>query len=50
MWVLDAKGNQYPGWPLDVSDDQDFLSTAHDFTLTPDSEQTYRLTIVESRA
>lgn len=49
MWVLDANGNQYPGWPLDVSDNQDFLAKAYVFTLTPDSEQTYRLNIAENR-
>ena len=47
MWVLDAKGNLYPGWPLDVSDNEDFLPHAYNFTLTPDSEQAYRLNIVE---
>jgi hypothetical protein len=49
MWVLDAKGNQYPGWPLDVSDDQDFLAKAYAFSLTPDGDQTHLLNVAESR-
>jgi hypothetical protein len=49
MWVLDANGNLYPGWPIDVSDDEDFLGKAYSFSLTPDSEGTHLLKIVESR-
>jgi hypothetical protein len=47
MWVFDAKGNQYPGWPIDVSDDEDFLTRSYEFTLTPDAEQSYLLDVVE---
>lgn len=48
MWVLDAKGNQYPSWPIDVSDDEDFLGSAYTFALTPGDEPTHRLNIVEA--
>ncbi len=48
MWVLDANGNQYPGWPIDVSDDEDFLTTAYFFSLTPDGES-YLLNVIESQ-
>lgn len=49
MWVLDANGNRYPGWPIDVADHENFLHKAYTFTLTPDSEETYRLNIAEKR-
>ncbi|CAI8995698.1 BppU_N domain-containing protein [Pseudomonas sp. IT-P44] len=47
MWVLDADGNQYPGWPIDVSDHEDFLNNGYLFSLTPDSEEVYLLNVVE---
>jgi hypothetical protein len=50
MWVLDANGRQYPGWPIDVSDDGDFLGKSYIFALTSDSEPTHLLKIVEKRA
>ncbi|HJR09290.1 MAG TPA: hypothetical protein VJ842_18670 [Pyrinomonadaceae bacterium] len=50
MWVFDANGNQYPGWPIDVSDDQDFLQTAYAFSLTEDVDDEYTLNIVEARS
>jgi hypothetical protein len=49
MWVFDVNGNQYPGWPIDVSDDQDFFNTAYEFTLVPDSGISYLLNIVEEK-
>lgn len=49
MWVFDVNGNQYPGWPIDVSDDQDFFNTAYEFTLSPDSGVSYLLNIVEQK-
>jgi hypothetical protein len=49
MWVLDANGNQYPGWPLDVSDHEDFSTGAYSFSLPQDEEQgTHLLNVVEA--
>ena len=48
MWVLDANGNQYPGWPIDVSDNEDFLSTGYYFTLTPDGDEDHLLNVVDA--
>jgi hypothetical protein len=48
MWVLDASGNQYAGWPIDVSDDEDFYSTGYSFSLIPGGEADYLLNIVEN--
>lgn len=47
MWVLDRNGNQYPGWPIDSSDNEDFHNTAYSFSLTDDGE-IYLLNIVEA--
>ena len=47
MWVFDAKGNQYPGWPIDTSDDEDFLTNAYIFALTEGGAE-YQLNIVEA--
>lgn len=49
MWVLDADGNQVPGWPIDVGDHEDFLNTSYSFSLSPDYEDNdeYLLRIVE---
>lgn len=47
MWVFDSQGNQYPGWPIDVSDEQDFLNQRYTFSLPPNSHELYRLNIVE---
>jgi hypothetical protein len=47
MWVYDSEGNQYPGWPIDVSDEEDFLKASYTFSLTPDSKELYQLNIVE---
>lgn len=50
MWVFDRNGNQYPGWPIDVSDDEDFLTKAYAFALGADGEEkTYLLKIVEKQ-
>jgi hypothetical protein len=50
MWVFDATGNQYPGWPIDVSDDQDFLQTGYYFSLTEGVDNEYLLNIVEAQS
>jgi len=50
MWVFDANGNQYPGWPIDVSDDEDFLQTGYYFSLTEDVDDEYLLNIVEAES
>ncbi|HYG79691.1 MAG TPA: hypothetical protein VD861_04850 [Pyrinomonadaceae bacterium] len=50
MWVFDAKGNQYPGWPIDVSDDEDFLQNGYYFSLTEDVEDEYLLNVVEAQS
>ena len=47
MWVFDANGNQYPGWPIDVSDQEDFLNNAYLFSLDGGDEAEYRLNVVE---
>ena len=47
MWVFDAKGNQYPGWPIDVSDNEDFLQTGYSFSLKDGGDE-YELNIVET--
>jgi len=44
MWVFDANGNQYPGWPIDVGDHEDFLNTQYEFEL---DSTTYLLNVVE---
>ena len=48
MWVFDANGTQYPGWPIDVSDDEDFFTTQYNFSLVEGGE-TYTLNIVEAQ-
>ncbi|MDB5672423.1 MAG: hypothetical protein JWO25_3382 [Alphaproteobacteria bacterium] len=48
MWVLDSNGGQYPGWPIDVGDDQDFLTASYAFSLTPDGEESHVLEVVEA--
>lgn len=48
MWVFDANGNQYPGWPIDVSDNQDFLQNGYSFEL-PDKGD-YQLNIIEAQS
>jgi hypothetical protein len=50
MWVFDANGNRYPGWPIDVSDDEDFLQKAYSFSLTEGADAEYLLNIVEAKA
>lgn len=49
MWVLDGNGNQYPGWPIDVSDDEDFLTRSYAFSLTEGGAEDYLLNIVEQQ-
>lgn len=46
MWVMDAAGTQYAGWPIDVSDEQDFLNSQYNFVL-PGNSTNYQLNIVE---
>jgi hypothetical protein len=48
MWVFDPNGNQYPGWPIDTSDDEDFLQTEYLFSLTEGAANEYLLSIVEA--
>lgn len=50
MWVFDAKGNQYPGWPIDVSDQEDFLQKSYAFSLSGGDEAEYLLNVVERTA
>jgi hypothetical protein len=50
MWVFDANGNQYPGWPIDVSDNEDFLQTGYYFSLTEGVDDEYLLNIVEAQS
>jgi hypothetical protein len=47
MWVTDAGGTQYAGWPIDVTDEQDFLTLQYNFSL-PGSSDSYQLNIVET--
>jgi hypothetical protein len=50
MWVFDADGSQYPGWPIDVSDDEDFDQSSYAFALPPGGTvANYLLTIVEAQ-
>jgi hypothetical protein len=48
MWVFDVAGNQYPGWPIDVSDDEDFLQSGYLFSLNGSDEGDYLLKIAEA--
>jgi hypothetical protein len=48
MWVFDASGTQYPGWPIDTSDDEDFLQTGYLFSVTEGGQNEYLLNIVEA--
>jgi hypothetical protein len=48
MWVFDANGNQYPGWPIDVSDNEDFLQKGYSFSLGDGEDDEYRLNIIEA--
>ena len=50
MWAFDVNGNQYPGWPIDVSDDQDFLQTGYYFSLTEGVDEEYLLNVVEAQS
>ena len=50
FWAFDADGNQYPGWPIDVSDAQDFEISSIIFALDRDADDPdeYLLKIVEA--
>ncbi len=50
MWVFDANGNQYSGWPIDVSDNEDFLQTGYSFSLNEGVDGEYLLKIVEAES
>ncbi len=50
MWVFDTKGNQYPGWPIDVSDDEDFLQNRYYFSLTEGVDNEYELSVTEAKS
>jgi hypothetical protein len=47
MWVFDANGKQYPGWPIDVSDHEDFMTASYLFSLDGGDVADYRLNVVE---
>lgn len=49
MWVFDKNGKQYPGWPIDVSDNEDFFMNSIQFGLEDDLDDgNYLLKIVEA--
>ena len=49
MWAFDKNGNQYPLWPIDVSDNEDFFTSGLYFSLEVDGEEEeYLLNIVEA--
>lgn len=48
MWVFDQNGNQYPGWPIDVSDNEDFFISGIYFSLTDDDDDEYLLNVEEA--
>lgn len=48
--VLDAAGQAYPNWPIDVSDHEDFHSHGFQFHLNEDESITYHLRLVEKAA
>jgi hypothetical protein len=49
MWAFDRNGNQYPFWPIDMSDNEDFFTTKLYFSLEVDAvENEYVLDIVEA--
>jgi len=50
VWVFDANGHQYAGWPIDVSDHEDFMHDSYAFSLTECVESEYLLTVVEASA
>lgn len=50
MGVFDSKGNQYPGWPIDTSDEEDFSRSQYYFSITDASETVYLLKIVEAES
>lgn len=43
-WVFDGLGNQYAGWPIDLSDNEDFYINEIIFSL---NQQEYVLDIIE---
>jgi len=51
MWAFDRNGNQYPFWPIDVGDHEDFYTSSLNFSLEVDDvEQEYVLNIVEAES
>ncbi len=48
MWVFTKNGNQSSGWPIDVSDNEDFYLSSISFSLTDDGDEDYLLKIVEA--
>lgn len=48
MWVFNSDGKQYDGWPIDVSDMEDFDSTGFTFKLGNDNCD-YTLHIAEKK-
>lgn len=49
MWVFDKNGTQYPGWPIDVSDNEDFYVSKIYFVLD-DDEKEYVLNVIEAES
>ena len=48
MWVFDNRGNQYPGWPIDLGDAEDFFISAISFSLPGGAEDEYLLKVVDA--
>jgi len=49
-WVYDQDGNKYPGWPIDLSDNEDFFITSIAFSPTGADEADYLLIVSEAKA
>ena len=49
MWVFDRSGVRYPGWPIDLSDHEDFHTSGTEFAVDPSADEpAYELLIVEA--
>ncbi len=48
FWVFDKHDRQYPGWPIDVGDVEDFDLNGITFLLNDDEDDVYLLNIVEA--
>ncbi|MBP1639488.1 MAG: hypothetical protein H6Q17_1071 [Bacteroidetes bacterium] len=47
-WVYDKDGNKYPGWPIDLSDNEDFFINTISFSTNDSGEDDYLLVIKEA--